>query len=192
MIGFRSYSDQKIIEEIRNGNEEMLVYVYKQNYTPVRNFILRNSGDEEEIDDVLQDGVIALWQNVMKDDFILTARLSTYLLAIVKNLWFKRLKKKHRLLRIDESGIEREKADSEASKAIEHIDLSAIHDILAEMDETCKKLLCYFYFDGFNNKVIAEKLGFANTDTVKSKKYQCFKKLESRVKEVYKKEDFFN
>ena len=48
--------------------------------------------------------------------------------------------------------------------------------------------------EGFEAAVayaIAEKMGFANTDTVKSKKYQCFKKLQSMVKDNYSKEDFF-
>jgi len=192
MFGFKSYSDQKVIDEIRNGNEEMLVYVYKQNYTPVRNFILRNNGEEDDIDDILQESVIALWQNVMKEEFHLSAKLTTYLLAIVKNLWFKQLKKKNRLVRIDETGTEREKAEGDQFNALSRIDLTAIHEIIAEMDETCRKLLSYFYFDGFSNKVIAEKLGFANTDTVKSKKYQCYKKLEGMVKDAYRKEDFFD
>lgn len=192
MFGFKSYSDQKVIEEIRNGNEEMLVYVYKQNYTPVRNFILRNNGEEDDIDDILQEGVIALWQNVMKEEFHLSAKLTTYLLAIVKNLWFKQLKKKNRLVRIDETGSEREKVEGNSVNVLSSIDLTAIHEIMAEMDETCRKLLSYFYFDGYSNKVIATKLGFANTDTVKSKKYQCFKKLEGKVKEAYRKEDFFD
>jgi DNA-directed RNA polymerase specialized sigma24 family protein len=64
--------------------------------------------------------------------------------------------------------------------------------MVAELDETCKKLLSYFYFDGLENKIIAEKMGFANTDTVKSKKYQCFKRLQAAVTSQYNKEDFFN
>lgn len=191
MLGYRNYSDQKIIEEIRRGNEQMLVHLYKSNYTLVRNFILKNSGEPEEVDDILQDAIVSLWQNVIKDSFTLTAKLSTYLMAIVKNLWFKELKKKNRLQRIDESQEERYIDHAEYPDAGKISDLSAIHQLLREMDETCRKLLSYFYFDGFNNQVIAEKLGFANTDTVKSKKYQCYKKLELKVKSVYRKEDFF-
>lgn len=191
MLGYRNFSDQKIIEEIRRGNEQMLVHIYKANYTPVRNFILKNSGEPEEIDDILQEAVVSLWQNVMKDSFTLTAKLSTYLLAIVKNLWYKELKKKNRLQRIDENQEERNPRHAHSPDAGKVNDLKAIHDLLREMDETCRKLLSYFYFDGYNNQVIAEKLGFANTDTVKSKKYQCYKKLELKVKSVYRKEDFF-
>ena len=58
-----------------------------------------------------------------------------------------------------------------------------------EMDETCKKLLSYFYFDGYSTRMIADKLNFANADTVKSKKYQCFKKLQASVLAKYNKAD---
>ena len=69
------------------------------------------------------------------------------------------------------------------------MDNHIIINLVKAMDDTCKRLLSYFYFDGYDNKLIAEKLGFANTDTVKSKKYQCFKKLQATVLENYNKED---
>ena len=39
---------------------------------------------------------------------------------------------------------------------------------------------------------IAEKMGFANTDTAKTKKYKCKKKLDSLIKSKYTTEDFFD
>jgi DNA-binding NarL/FixJ family response regulator len=77
-----------------------------------------------------------------------------------------------------------------ASSTSINLDHAIIVKIVQEMDETCRRLLAYFYFDGLNNKSIAEKLNFANTNTVKSKKYQCFKKLQATVLEQYQKEDF--
>ena len=77
-----------------------------------------------------------------------------------------------------------------ASNTSVNLDHSIIVQIVQEMDDTCRKLLSYFYFDGLNNKSIAQRLNFANTNTVKSKKYQCFKKLQSTVLEKYKKDDF--
>ena len=110
-------------------------------------------------------------------------------MAIVKNLWFKQLKKKTRFTVVDESLQEKITTDDISTS---HLDFRVIHDMVANLDETCKKLLGYFYFDGLDNKVIAEKMGFANTNTVKSKKYQCFKRLQKSVMEEYNKDDFFN
>ncbi|MCB0735251.1 MAG: RNA polymerase sigma factor [Flavobacteriales bacterium] len=188
MLGYRRFSDSQLVDEIKSGNEDALLSMYKQYFTMVKSFILKNNGTEDEIEDVFQDSLIAVWRNVNKKDFTLTVKMSTYLMAIVKNLWFKQLKKKTRFTVVDESLQEKILADDVKT---DHLDHSLIHDMVAELDETCKKLLGYFYFDGLENKVIAEKMGFANTDTVKSKKYQCFKKLETAVKDKYSKEDFF-
>lgn len=187
MLGFKRFSDSQLVEEIQNGNEEALVSMYQDYYTLVRNFILRNSGSEDEIDDILQDSLIAVWQNVNKKEFTLTVKMSTYLISIVKNLWFKRLKKKNRFTVVEDGVKDRFASEAPAADKMDH---KLIRFMVDELDETCKRLLSYFYFDGLENKIIAEKMGFANTDTVKSKKYQCFKKLEGRVKESYNKEDF--
>ena len=189
MLLNKRFSDSQLVEEIKAGNEEALVTMYKSYYGMVKSFILKNNGTESEIEDVLQDSLIAVWRNVNKPGFSLTVKMSTYLMAIVKNLWFKQLKKKTRFTVVDESLQEKISADSIRT---DHLDHRVIHDLVGQLDETCKKLLSYFYFDGLENKVIAEKMGFANTDTVKSKKYQCFKRLQAAVTSEYKKEDFFN
>jgi DNA-directed RNA polymerase specialized sigma24 family protein len=69
------------------------------------------------------------------------------------------------------------------------MDQSIIRQLVQDMGKPCGQLLAYFYFDGFSTKVIAEKLGYANADTVKSKKYQCFKKLQGTVLATYHKEE---
>lgn len=185
MLGLKRLADHKVIERIQQGDESMLIYLYKDHYTMIRNYVLKNSGDEGMVDDILQESVIAVWKNVNKKDFLLQSKLSTYVMAIAKNLWFKELKKKTRFKLVDES----EKLNEPSEEQKQNFDHSIIVQLVKEMDETCRKLLSYFYFDELENKVIAEKLGFANTDTVKSKKYQCFKKLQARVIENYRKED---
>ncbi len=187
MFGIRKLADHTVLERIKQGDEKVLVYMYKEHYTMVKNFVLKNSGDDTVVEDILQDTVIAVWRNVNKSDFLLQSKLSTYVMAVAKNLWFKELKKRSKFTLVDEHKQFETKTESENIDV--NIDRSIIVKMVEELDETCKRLLSYFYFDGFNNKVIAEKLGFANANTVKAKKYQCFKKLQKRVTEQYNKED---
>ncbi|MFO0265838.1 MAG: RNA polymerase subunit sigma, partial [Cyclobacteriaceae bacterium] len=58
--------------------------------------------------------------------------------------------------------------------------------------ETCRKVLMYYYFDEMSMQEIAEKLGFANTDTAKTKKYKCKQKLDELVKIQYSAQDFLD
>src|SRR5690606_18400997 len=96
MLGRRVWSDETIVEEIRKGNKEALVYLYEGNYASIRNYILKNSGDSDDVEDILQDAVIVVWQKVSQKEFELTAKLSTFLFAVAKNLWLKALNKAKR------------------------------------------------------------------------------------------------
>lgn len=185
MMMFRRLSDQKVIEKIREGDESALVYLYKDHYTMVRNFVLKNNGNDDVVEDILQESVLAVWKNVQRSEFLLQAKLSTYVMSIAKNLWFKELKKQSRFTYVDEN----EKIDYNVEEIQNNWDHHLIVKMVGEMDDTCRKLLSYFYFDGFDNNVIANKLGFSNSNSVKSKKYQCFKRLQKLVLENYNKED---
>jgi RNA polymerase sigma factor (sigma-70 family) len=186
MFVFGKISDEHIVEQIKSGDEKILLHLYKEYHSLIKSFILKNGGDDNNIDDIVQETIISLWKNVQKPTFLLQAKLSTYVIAIAKNKWFKEFKKRSRFRRVDATHCRTMKASSTSI----NLDHAIIVKIVQEMDETCRRLLAYFYFDGLNNKSIAEKLNFANTNTVKSKKYQCFKKLQATVLEQYQKEDF--
>jgi DNA-directed RNA polymerase specialized sigma24 family protein len=50
----------------------------------------------------------------------------------------------------------------------------------------------YYYFEEMSMQEIADKLGFANTDTAKTKKYKCKMKLDELVKTQYSEQDFLD
>lgn len=185
MFGLGSLNDQAILERIKDGDESVLVLVYKKHYGMVKNLILKNSGDITVVDDIMQDTIIAVWKNANKPTFLLQSKLSTYILAIAKNLWLKELKKRSKFKVVDENSPKNTLIDTQK----ENLDSDIIAEMVNEMDETCKKLLSYFYFDGYSTRLIADKLNYANADTVKSKKYQCFKKLQASVLARYNKVD---
>ena len=63
---------------------------------------------------------------------------------------------------------------------------------MEQLGETCRKVLMYYYFDEMSMQEIADKLGFANTDTAKTKKYKCKQKLDELVKAQYTEQDFLD
>ena len=67
-----------------------------------------------------------------------------------------------------------------------------IHECINELGDTCKKILTYYYFEKMSMQDIAEKLDFANTDTAKTKKYKCKKRLDQLVKQKYSASDFLD
>ncbi|MBX9852219.1 MAG: sigma-70 family RNA polymerase sigma factor [Cytophagaceae bacterium] len=177
--------DSEIIERIKRGDESALDFLYKKNYRMMVKMIMKNNGSEEEAKDVYQEALIVVWQKVLSEDFTLTSKLSTFLYSICQNLWRKELERKSRLS--NEESDESEIFDIDKKERIE-----IINQCISDLGETCRKILTYYYFDKLSMNDIAEKLGFANADTAKTKKYKCKKELDKKIKSLYTASDFLD
>ena len=175
--------DTEILTRIAKGEEGALDYLYKKYYRMMTNLVIRNNGTEQEAKDVFQDALIVFWQRAVRGDLVLTSKISTFLYSICLNLWRKELERKSRLVHEEHEGSGSMRHESDEKARI-------IHECINQMDETCRKILSYHYFDGMSMNDIAEKFGYANTDTAKTKKYKCKEKLIRMVKTKYTKSDF--
>jgi RNA polymerase sigma factor (sigma-70 family) len=178
-------SDEEILSQLRAGDERALDFLYRKNYRMMVKMILKNSGTEDEAKDVYQDALIVLWNKARNPDFVLTSKISTYLYSVCLNLWRKELERKGRL--------SREEADQPVIMEMDKEErVTIILGCIEELSETCKNILLYFYYDRLSMEEIAEKLGFANADTAKTKKYKCKQELDKKVKSLYSKSDFLD
>ena len=176
-------SDQRIIERMHAGDEEALVAVYETNRKPITAFVTHNNGTTDDADDMLQEALVILWERVQSGKFELTAQLSTFLYATVRNLWYRKLArmKKEIPAELEPDQVE----DQRASVLEELIDDEAaqlVRAALNKLGEPCRTLLLLFYWEELSTELIAQRMGFANADTVKAKKYQCKKALEKILK----------
>lgn len=149
------------------------------------NLVLRGGGTETEAEDVYQEALIAFWQKASSGNLVLTSKISTYIYSICQNQWRKELDRKSRLSNVEKDGEEYQQHE-------ESQNLKIVMDCIEELGDPCKSILTYYYFDGLSMTDIAGKLGFANTDTAKTKKYKCKKRLDSKIKKKYTKADFFD
>ena len=186
MIAFGKPSDQTIVNRLQAGDEKMLVYVYKEYYEFIRNFILRHNGKDDHVREVVESTVIELWKNVQHPQFLLQSKLDLYILTIAKNIWYKELKKRTRFKRVDANQLKKSPNRERKIK----FDQEKIITLVQEMNDDCRKLLSYSYFDGMKNATIAQKLKLTSANTVRSQKYKCFKELHTKVVEYYQQEDY--
>lgn len=185
---YRSNSviDEKdIFERICKGDEKALELLYKKYYRMMTKLVISNSGTEDEARDVYQDALIVFWQKANSGNLVMTAKISTYIYSICQNLWRKELDRKKRL--------SHEEKDTPVSLDIETAERDKILlKCIDQLGETCKKVLMYYYFEEMSMQEIADKLGFANTDTAKTKKYKCKMKLDEVIKSQYSEQDFLD
>lgn len=177
--------DSEVLDKIVKGDESALDYLYKKYYRMMTKLVLTNSGTEDEARDVYQDALIVFWEKARTGNLILTSKISTFIYSICLNLWRKELDRKSRLSNEEKDDVDFQDVEKKERSRI-------IRECINELGDTCRRILMYYYFDGYSMNDIAEKLGYANTDTAKTKKYKCKKRLDELVKTKYTEGDFID
>lgn len=177
--------DSEILARIRQGDEGALDYLYKKNYKMMTKMVINNSGTEDEAKDVYQDALIVFWQKAVSGNLVLSSKISTFIYSICQNLWRKELERKSKLSN-------EEKDNPEINDVDRRERIEIVNNSINNLGETCRKILTYYYFDNLSMNDIAEKMGFANADTAKTKKYKCKKELDELIKSKYKASDFLD
>lgn len=172
------YFDELIISDIRKNGEKALRELYKMHYPMIVKLVCSNSGTEQDARDIYQEAVIAFYERVRQDDFRLTCKIKTYLYAVCRRLWLKRLHEKKRFhgnIEEHESflGIEEEMTDIEARER----DFERMGQALEGLGEPCKSIIREFYINDLSMEAISEKFGYTNADNAKNQKYKCLQRL---------------
>ncbi len=175
------------IKEIKNGNETVLLELYKLYRNEFLNWsFIHYKINKEDGKVIFQDTIIAFYNNVKSGTLIhLTSDIKTYLFGIGKFKIINFIKKQQRsvtfsdfdLLMVNEP-ITNEMIDKEENEFIK----DTVKKYLNEQCEDCKKVLELYYFKDLDMKTIAEEMGYKNADVAKKKKYECFKKLAEMVR----------
>lgn len=173
------YFDELIIAEIRKRNEVALRELYKMHYPMIVHLVSSNNGTEQEAKDIFQDAMIAFYERVQQPDFVLTCKIKTYLYAVCRRLWLKRLTQKKRyhghvdeaesFLRIDEEMESIEDAELHFHK---------MNEAMEQLGEPCQSIIRDFYVHGRSMEDISAKYGYTNADNAKNQKYKCLQRLK--------------
>lgn len=190
-------TDKELLELIKSGTPDLvnqgLTELYKLNYQSVANYVLKNSGNKEDAQDVFQDGLIALYEQVRKGTFMERSTIKTYLFAICRNIWLKKLRKEakhHDLGELDQTIMD------DTALAVDQIicdeATSKMADLIDQLGGTCKKTLLLYYYEKKRMREIAELNGYANEQVAKNKKNKCLQKLREMAKKFPELNPFFS
>jgi RNA polymerase sigma factor (sigma-70 family) len=174
---FRKLSDTTIIEGIRCQEDKVLNYLYDHYFQTVKNHVIRNSGSVEDVSDVFQDTIIALYQKIVEDNFNLTTDLKGYFFGIARNIWSVQLRHKARTeeLNVD---LPDEEEDEINDPMLQKIMTRAFNKLKPD----CQRVLTLFY-DSCSYEDIAVKMKLKNETYARRKKYLCKEALMEFIKE---------
>lgn len=174
--------DQDILKGIVAGDERVIKAFYKDNHPYIRTYILKNSGNEADVEDVFQDGLVFLYQKLKTGDFELSSALSTYFYGVCKNIWRNRLRKNRKMVVTDTIA---EDAEIIAPQVLQEIEVTEQQHVyrkyFLQLHDTCRQVL-QLLFMGNSMRQIAEITGYSEGYTRK-KKFECKKNLIEMIEQ---------
>lgn len=141
----------------------------------------RTGKTTDYLDNIFQESWVRLWQKISSGkltEYDMTASLSTYFNQIGYYTYLETERKYKEVINNDALRmLDYLEDDAEQlQKRIEREDF--VDNAVSELGHPCSQLLSLFYFEKKSGEEIAETMGYANTDTVKTAKYKCVQKLK--------------
>ena len=128
--------------------------------------------------------MVVLFGKAQDKDFRLTCSIGTYLFAVSKHLWYKKLQKQHKepVYTLDNAGPDDEDAGAGYEDDVNvHEEREAHYEqldsALDQVGEPCRSLLKAYYHHDKSMQEIAADFGYTNPDNAKTQKYKCLARL---------------
>ena len=176
---------QKTEEELLNGlasnDTGAIEVIYANNFNSILSLVTKNSGTYDDARDIFQEAMVILYEKAKSGSFRLSSQLGTYLYAVCRKLWLKRLQLQGRYYvssdyEIDERNLSIDD-DTEVAKE-KDATYTIMETALERLGEPCKSLLESFYIHKKGMNELVEMFGYTNADNAKNQKYKCLMRLK--------------
>ncbi len=172
-------NEQALLKGLAGNNREAIETIYRAHYSMVQTLVINNSGTSDDARDVFQEAIIVLYEKAKSGSFELHAQLKTYIYAVSRRLWLKKLQQNQRFAG-DLANAPETIATEEDVDMYEHRtrDFEMMEEALQHLGEPCKEILESYYLRKKNMSEIAKEFGYTNADNAKNQKYKCLMRLK--------------
>lgn len=175
---FSKYTDKKLIEGIRKRDDEVLKHIYAAYFDMVRDYVIKNNGNNSYVSDVFQESIIILFKQIKSNELDLKTDLKGYFFGIARMVWSQMLKQKQRFSNLETELVDETPSSYDNTSAImERIVARAME----KLNPDCREIIALF-LDKVPYDEIARKLGLKDENYARRKKYLCKEALMELVK----------
>jgi RNA polymerase sigma factor (sigma-70 family) len=173
-------ADAQLLDLLKTDYRSAFRHLYQEHFRMVEYFIIKNSGNTPDAEDVFQETMLALFNKSRQTDFSLSCALKTYIYSVARNLWLKKLRDTKREFRITDYE-KYENIEAEETQEGDDGRQEKVKKAMEQLGEGCRKILVLFYYQKMDMQQIAEQLGYTNADNAKNQKYKCLQQLKSKL-----------
>lgn len=80
-------ANEFLVRGILEGNDAVIKKFYKDAQPYVRNIVFKGAGDNDDVEDIMQDAMMVLYQKLETGFRVKNAKLMTYFVGICRNIW---------------------------------------------------------------------------------------------------------
>ena len=182
------FEEEKVLlEGLATNNTSAIETIYRENYSTIQAFIVKNNGYPEDAKDIFQEAMIVLYEKARLNSFILSCQIKTFLYSVCRRLWLKKLQQQSRYYPAFELPEETVAVDDEIGTHEKlNNDFNLMEKALLSLGEPCKSLLDAYYIQKKSMPEIAEDFGYTNANNAKTQKYKCLMRLKKIFFAQYK------
>lgn len=171
--------EKELLEGLAASEKKAVETIYKENFNMVQSLIINNNGSADDAKDIFQEAMIVLYEKVRSGTFELNCLIKTYVYAVSKRLWLKKLQQTNRYV-LSSDALESEIAVEDEIEGHEkrNEEFEMMEKAISSLGEPCKSLLEAYYLQKRNMQAIAADFGYTNADNAKNQKYKCLMRLK--------------
>jgi RNA polymerase sigma factor (sigma-70 family) len=172
-------TEQALLKGLAGNDRKAVETIYRAHYSMIQTLVINNSGTSDDARDIFQEAIVVLYEKAKSGSFELHAQLKTYIYAVCRRLWLKKLAVNQRFTG-NLSNAAETIATEEDIELYEHRteDFELMDRALQHLGEPCKELLESYYLRKKNMSEIAKEFGYTNAENAKNQKYKCLMRLK--------------
>ena len=171
-------SDQNLIALLKKEDQQAFQSLYTSYFPTIKNYTLSNSGNLDDAEDMFQESIIVLLQKVRTPEFTLSSSLQTFLFAIAKNLWLKRLRNNKFIIHSSSEIFEQESVEIYIQNTEEVTTEEKLNSWLAKITDNCQRILRAIFYSDITMENLMQKMGWKNRHTAANQQYKCIQQVK--------------
>jgi RNA polymerase sigma factor (sigma-70 family) len=171
--------NNQILAGLKSGNSVSYERLYSHYFPAVEKFVLKNSGTPDDAKDIFQDSLLIPVEKLRADNFVLTASLKTYVIAICKNLWYKKMRNStvRKEIALDDIMTNQLYIDITTSIENERTYLEKLQFYLSKITTHCNQLLQAMFFKNKSIDEIQAEYGYSSKHNAQNQKHKCIEQV---------------
>jgi len=166
-----------IIDSIRKEDRKVLLELYKSYFPQVRHYIISNSGNIYDAEDIFQDALVLIYLKIKKNTLVLSSSFGTYLNGVVRFLWLKELERKRKYFGDSMSKAENLMEDDDFLEDYIRLERrKLIIEHYNELNDECKNILNLYFKETPIGRITA-LMGYKTDQYTRNRRTSCKERL---------------